>query len=147
MITKNLPSDCIKILLLENNELESKFYSALLKQSFDCAVTIDNSSSIKEALEHIAQSQYDLALVDINVLDSDGVETVKNFREAIGEECPIIVLTGSTDPELRSSALLSGADDYLIKGRDDDNLFTKIISYTVTRYQLIRSGHSDNRFV
>ena len=86
-------------------------------------------------------------MLDLNLLDSDGAETVKKFREIAGSEIPIIVLTNSKDHEMRVEALLAGADDYLVKKRDDKLLCERIVQYTFRRYTLIKQGHEDDRYV
>lgn len=50
---------------------------------------------------------------------------------------PLIILSGNNDPELRVSTVLAGADDYLVKGVDDEKLFSQIVHHTVNRYEAV----------
>ena len=133
--------------MIEDSLADIYFYSDLLKNSFKEPVEIDTAPRLKDTASLMAINKYDLVLIDLNVIDSEGVSTVKSFRKVFGKQIPIIVLTGTNDADIRINALLAGADDYLVKGRDDKMLCERIIHYAVERYDLIRMGHEDKRFL
>lgn len=137
----------LKILMIEDSRPDVFFYSDMLKKSFGKSVEINNASRLRIANRYMRKNRYDLVLLDLNIIDSDGVETVKNFRKEFGAEIPLIVLTGLKDAEVRIQALLAGADDYLVKGRDDETLCKLIVNHTFERYELVKRGHQDKRFV
>jgi len=134
----------LQILMLEDCRQDILFYSDLLRNSFDRNVKIRTSARLNPDL---ADRQYDLILLDLNLLDSEGVRTVKTCRGIFGEHIPIIVLTGTEDPNVRIKALMAGADDYLVKGADDKMLSERIIHYVFDRYELVKRGHEDKRFL
>ncbi len=147
MKSKTIVKDAIRILMLEDSSEDVLYYSMLLEKSFEEPIKIDSADTKKGAKLLIAQNEYSLVLLDLNVPDGNGVETVKEFREELGNKKPIIVLTGVSDSNSRIQALLAGADDYMVKGRDNEALCEKIIQHAVEYYSLVEQGHRDKRFV
>ena len=147
MASSTLTRDSLRILMIEDSLPDIYFYSDLLKNSFKQPVKINTAPRMKDVPLLMSTEKYDLVLIDLNVIDSEGVSTVKSFRKVFGKQIPIIVLTGNNDGDIRINALLAGADDYLVKGRDDKMLCERIIHYAVDRYELIRMGHEDKRFL
>lgn len=142
-----ITAKCLKILMIEDSTPDVFFYSDMLKKFLGESVKIDSAPRLRIANRYMRNNKYDLLLLDLNVVDSDGVETVKKIRRDFGTQIPIIVLTGLKDAEVRVSALLAGADDYVVKGRDDQDLCQRIIAHAFERYELIRNGHEDKRFI
>jgi diguanylate cyclase (GGDEF)-like protein len=73
-----------------------------------------------------------LVLLDLSLPDSYGLETF-NKVYAHAPKVPIIVLTGNDDHTLALTAVKSGAQDYLVKGRLDRELLLRAIHYSVER--------------
>ena len=127
----------LAILVVEDSPSDAN----LLYQTFLKAGKSDWSLTIVERLsEGIAEAQanhFDLALLDLTLPDSDGLETVENFTEAI-PNLPAIVLTNASDENLAMAAISRGAQDYLIKGEITPNLLVRSISYSIERGQLLK---------
>ena len=71
--------------------------------------------TLAEAIDLAKQNQkYDAILLDLNLLDSQGLDTVKRMREAFTDS-PIIVLTGRDDIQFGKSCIIAGADEYICK--------------------------------
>lgn len=147
MGTTILTRNKLKILMLEDTSADVFFYSDLLKKSFKEPVTIDVTSRLRKARNFLDKNVYDLIILDLNLVDSDGPDTVKVLRSMVGDLIPIIVLTGSKNQDIKVSALLAGADDYMVKRRDDEMLCERIIHYTIDRYAKMQAGHVDSRFL
>jgi len=147
MATTTLTRESLRILMIEDSAPDVFFYSDLLITSFGAQVKIDTISRLNAATELLQKNNYSLVIIDLNIVDSNGAETVRAFRKISGKDIPIIVLTGANDSEMRIQALLAGADDYLVKRRDDKLLCNRVIHHAVERYELIRQGHQDRRFI
>jgi len=83
-------------------------------------------------LEHLSAGGTGLVLLDLSLPDSFGLETfAKVFAHS--PTVPIIVLTGNDDHTLALSAVKSGAQDYLVKGRLDRELLLRSMQYSIER--------------
>jgi len=74
----------------------------------------------------------DVVLLDLNLPDSSGVETVARCRQLV--EAPIVVLTGLDDTLATRAAIQSGAEDYLTKGGEASAL-RRAVRYAMLRHQ------------
>ncbi|MDO9285531.1 MAG: response regulator transcription factor [Aquabacterium sp.] len=67
----------------------------------------------------------DLALLDLRLPDGDGLALLRAWRAA-GQACPVIVLTARDQVSDRIRGLQAGADDYLVKPFDLDELLARV---------------------
>jgi signal transduction histidine kinase len=74
----------------------------------------------------------DLALLDLTLPDSYGIDTVRRVAAA-GREVPIVVLTATDDEEVGRACVAAGAQDYLPKSELRARLLARVIDYAVTR--------------
>jgi diguanylate cyclase (GGDEF)-like protein len=94
--------------------------------NFKCAVTVG------DALRSLARERFDLVLLDLALPDAHGLATVTRTRDAAGE-LPIIVFTEELDEPMAHAAVEVGAQDYLVKNRDDADELLRSIRYSVSR--------------
>jgi DNA-binding response OmpR family regulator len=101
----------MNILVVEDEKSLAKEMATFLKtEGFVCEVV----HSGKEASERIFVNPYDFILLDLGLPDYEGLDLLKEAKEA-NQEAAIIILTarGSTDDKVKGLDL--GADDYLAK--------------------------------
>jgi DNA-binding response OmpR family regulator len=110
------------ILLLEDDLLFGETLQDFLEES-DCIVT--HCRNGEEALEMTYENRFDLYLLDINVPLVDGLTLLSELRSA-NDSTPAIYLTSYTDKETLARAFENGADDYLKKPFDMDELILRI---------------------
>jgi two-component system, NtrC family, response regulator HydG len=79
------------------------------------------AESAAEALRLLAQSHWDLALVDIKMPGTDGIELQRRLHE-INPELIVIMMTGYASVETAVAALKNGAYDYITKPFDPDDI-------------------------
>ncbi len=72
-----------------------------------------------------AAPETDLALIDLNLPDGDGLVLLRGWRSA-GRRLPVIVLTARDQVSDRIRGLQAGADDYLVKPFDLDEMLARI---------------------
>jgi DNA-binding NarL/FixJ family response regulator len=83
-------------------------------------------SSGDRAVASARRQRPSLVLLDLDLADMSGYEVCFELRRAVGEDLPIIFLSGErTDPEDRVAGLLIGADDYVTKPFDSDELLAR----------------------
>jgi DNA-binding NarL/FixJ family response regulator len=83
----------------------------------------------REALEAARRLQPTLVLVEVNLPEVSGYEVCHELREAFDEDVAIIFLSADrTEPYDRVAGLLLGADDYIVKPFDSDELLARVRS-------------------
>ena len=79
------------------------------------------AESAREALSMMAEKHFDLALVDIKMPGTDGVELQRRMKE-VAPETIVIIMTGYASVETAVAALKNGAYDYVTKPFDPDDI-------------------------
>jgi len=115
----------INILLLEDDELFSLSLIDYLEEFAEVEITHANTAT--KMLDLIYENRYDLYLLDINLPDINGLDLLKDIRNAT-DETPTIFLTSYKDKETLKKGFENGADDFLTKPFDMDELILRINS-------------------
>ena len=98
---------------------------------------LEGVETLKNGLSKIEQGDYDVVLLDLDLPDSRGTDTVVAARlKAIST--PIVVLTGCEDEAVGLEALALGAQDCFIKHRLNMTLLGRAIRFAVERSDLLR---------
>lgn len=119
-----MPDSINTVLLVDDHPLLRKGVSQLLELEDDIDV-IGEASSGEEAVTIATELDPDLILLDLSMKGMDGIETLGALREA-GISGRIVVFTVSDDRSDVVSALKSGADGYLLKDLEPDDLVDSI---------------------
>lgn len=118
-------ADILALLIVE----DERHLAAGLKLNFEFegyAVTI--AGTAREAAAALARPEpFDAIVMDVSLPDADGFELVKRIRRS-GNFTPVIMLTARTLAEDRVTGLESGADDYLTKPFELDELLARVHS-------------------
>lgn len=112
----------MKILLVEDEPDMSRLLSSLLK---DAGFVIDHATSIREAEEATRQIAYDLNLLDRRLPDGDGAELIPRIR-AVRPGARVMMLTALDSLTSKVSGLEAGADDYLTKPFQGEELVARV---------------------
>ncbi len=86
---------------------------------------VDHAADGEDALEHAASNSYDVILLDLMLPGVQGQEVCRKLR-ARESKTPILMLTALDSPEEKVDGLKMGADDYLAKPFDFDELIARI---------------------
>lgn len=110
-----------KILVIDDEEPTVKLLSMLLEErGFEPVKAFRAEEGLRKAYRY----QPDLVLLDIMMPDMDGWEVCKRLREM--SDVPIVFLTARSDVKDVVQGLEMGADDYIVKPYDDDELIARI---------------------
>ncbi|MGD1698431.1 response regulator [Dapis sp. BLCC M229] len=128
----------ITILLLDDSEVDRLTYIRYLKSDPHHTYCIIEAETLEEGIEMWESEEPNIALVDINLPDGDGLE----FLEAITtnyskDKLPVIVLTGLGDERVAVRAMKLGAADYLVKGDITADLLWTCVSEVSVRSTVI----------
>ncbi|WP_170422429.1 response regulator transcription factor [Ruegeria arenilitoris] len=112
----------MRIVIVEDNETLAKAIAYRLRDRGHAAeVLVDGD----EAELYLAQEGADLVVLDINLPGQSGLEILKSLRNR-GDGVPVILLTARAETRDRVSGLDMGADDYLVKPFEMDELEARI---------------------
>ena len=119
----------MRILIAEDErDLNRLIVKVLEKEGYGVDACFDG----KEALYYLENTEYDAAVLDIMMPGMDGLEVLRAARKK-GLDLPIMFLTARDSIAGRVTGLDTGADDYLIKPFDFDELLARIRSMTRKR--------------
>jgi putative two-component system response regulator len=120
----------LKILIVDDDFINRKLLQALLKKYPDTVREIVEAENGSEGLTVIKENpDINLVLLDIIMPVLDGKEFLKIFRSnSTNSNIPVLVL--STDDTQKSAAFELGADDFLLKPINEDELISKIKKWT-----------------
>jgi len=125
--------DPIKVLLVEDDAVDRRLVERFLASCSQLVkFAVESVESLSAAVESLSSSEYDIALLDLRLPDSSGIETVRKVKEA-SPRIPIVVLTGLDEEETGLLAIKTGATDYLVKSQSLENLLVRKILYTLER--------------
>src|ERR1700758_1350579 len=125
-------------LLIVDDELSVR--DSLAKWFAEEGYDVATAESANEALTRVAEQTFDLALVDIKMRGTDGIELQRRLRESY-HDMLVIIMTGYAAVETAIAALKNGPYDYVNKPLDPDeiaHLVAKAISHRRTEQENVR---------
>ena len=142
----DLPSNAVRILLVEDDEDDYVLARDLLAESRRTRFEVEWTPAFDDALARITSQSHDLYLIDYRLGEHDGLDLLRRGREA-GVRAPMIVLTGQEDGDVDLEAMRAGAADYLVKGQIDAPLLERTIRYALEQSRTLRAlRESEERY-
>ncbi|MBM7635313.1 response regulator [Streptococcus saliviloxodontae] len=112
----------MRILVVEDEISIAEAIKAILESA---TYSVDMVGDGESALDYIVTGMYDLILLDIMLPQLDGVSVLKRVRQ-LDMDVPIIFLTAKSQLEDKVSGLDLGADDYMTKPFEAEELLARI---------------------
>jgi len=135
MLNSTAIKDEYRVLLLEDDSIDCRAILRALKKSlssFEC----DSVCLLSEAKELAESKTYDIILTDMNLPDSNGIETVTSLLAIVGKT-PIVILSGTDDDTIALEAVHAGAQDFISKRYINDvGLINRTLRHAIERHQL-----------
>ena len=114
---------CGRILVVDDDEAIRRLFARLLQNDYELAVAADG----EEALETAMRFQPELVLLDLQLPGIDGYETCSRLKASpFGEHVFIIIVSARSSREEQLRAFACGADDYLVKPLDAQELRSRV---------------------
>lgn len=124
----------MRVLVIEDQKNVARFVAKGLREH---SYAVDVAEDGMQGLEIAGMARYDIILLDLMLPKIDGFEVCRRLR-ASGDQTPILMLTARDDKHARIEGLDTGADDYLTKPFDFDELLARMRA-------LLRRGGRDYR--
>ena len=128
----------MKILLAEDEVDLNNVVTRYLKKN---GYSVDSVLDGEEALDYLEYGEYDLVILDIMMPKVDGFEAIKKLRNK-GNHTSVLMLTARDSADDKVKGLDLGADDYIVKPFDFNELMARIRAVVRRKY-----GNSSNKLV
>ena len=128
----------MKILLAEDEVDLNNVVTRYLKKN---GYSVDSVLGGEEALDYLEYGEYDLVILDIMMPKVDGFEVIKKLRDK-GNHTSVLMLTARDSADDKVKGLDLGADDYIVKPFDFNELMARIRAVVRRKY-----GNSSNKLV
>jgi len=112
----------MRLLLVEDDRLLAE---GLTNQLEKAGFSVDASQTAKEAMILGRQEDYRAVVLDLGLPDGNGLDVLKNWRMA-GISFPVLILTARGDWQDKVNGLKAGADDYLAKPFQSEELIARL---------------------
>lgn len=112
----------MRILLVEDDEAIG---GAVRDHAAAHGHAVDWAKSLEAARDHLAAASYGLLLLDLSLPDGSGLDLLRELRKR-ADTLAVIILTARDQISHRIAGLNAGADDYLVKPFDLDELAARI---------------------
>ncbi|MCI5862548.1 MAG: response regulator transcription factor [Lachnospiraceae bacterium] len=130
----------MRILIVEDEKALSRVLVKIFEKNY---YSVDAVYNGKEALDYIASDNYDIVLMDVMMPVMDGITALKKIRES-GNQIPILLLTAKSDVEDKVMGLDSGANYYITKPFDTQELLAVVRAITRKEAQFDNKLHFGN---
>lgn len=130
--------DCNILVIDDDKELCTLIKQSVAKEN----INADDCYLGADGLAMLEKNTYQLILLDVMMPGMDGFQTMEKIRAQ--SSIPILMLTSKNDSVSKVQGLRSGADDYLTKPFDMEELIARIISL-IRRYTRFNSAGSPSQ--
>ena len=128
------------VLLVDDEEQFLKLLSQRLQSR---GMRVESAGGGEEALQKVQSESFDAIVLDLAMPGIDGIETLRRIKEA-NPEMQIIMLTGHATVKSGIEAMKLGAEDYLEKPVDLNELLEKIGAAKHKKAILVEKSRQDD---
>lgn len=122
-------------MVVEDNLDDYFFLKRVLDASEEVEARFIHEDRLESAISVLKNKVIDVAIIDLCLPDSFGLDTYVAFHEKY-PLIPTIIMTGYKDHDMAFEAVQKGAQDYLIKGEPSATAIIRTIRYAIERQRL-----------
>ncbi len=126
----------LRVLVVEDNAADLWRARSALGSTLAIRFEVTEATKLSDALQALSAGEHDAVLLDLGLPDSQGLATFTTLH-ARHRLVPVVVLSGLDDESSALDAVRLGAQDYLVKGKFDDELLARSIRHAVERQHLL----------
>lgn len=124
----------IRVLLVEDNAVSARVAEAMLSRVEDQTFHVQCAETLLAALDLLAAHTFDVALLDLSLPDSQGLQTFRSLQQH-APTLPVIILSGLEDESVALSAVQQGAQDFIAKATLKKEMLIRVLNYGIARSQ------------
>lgn len=121
----------LSLLLVEDDRADALLVEELIADA-DADIEFRWAQSLSDAEQALSATRPHCVLLDLNLPDAIGIDALHRLAK-LDAAIPIVVLTGLHDEHFGVSAVASGAQDYLVKGRVEPQVLVRAVRYAIER--------------
>ncbi len=106
----------LSVLLVEDDDVDALWIKKMLRDHDRYAFFAHRVRSLSEALEALDRILFHVILLDLNLPDSKGIQTVIEILQT-DSSTPVLILSGMESSKVSDTAREAGFIDYLVKGK------------------------------
>lgn len=125
----------IAVLIVEDNMDDYLILKEVLASSEEVDAVLFHEEMLENAFPAAENNDIDVAVLDLSLPDSFGLDTFVAFHDRY-PLIPTIIMTGSGDQEMAFEAVRKGAQDYLYKSELSSSAIIRSIRYAIERQRL-----------
>ena len=126
----------IRVLLVESDAVEASRLRGLLQTTLAKGLEITEIRDLEAALSRLRDQPFDVVLLDLDLPDSGGLDTLGRAKAAAAA-VPMIVLSDEQDDDSAIQALRLGAQDFLVKSEINSRVILRSLRHAVERHRLL----------
>ncbi len=127
----------IRVLAVDDNEIDIQVIYRYLKSPSKTEFKIQSTDTLKGAIAAVNQSVFDIILLDLDLPDSEGIDTLRSFLEC-PVDTPIVVMTGNDDNQTSLELIRVGAQAYLAKWELTPKLLVRTLHHTLEKASMTK---------
>ncbi|MEQ8615563.1 MAG: response regulator [Lacipirellulaceae bacterium] len=136
-----------RILLIDDDTADAFVTRESLSRVDSRRYEIEHAVSLRDAKTRLENFDYDVILLDLNLPESRGIDTLRQLKGICLSDTPVIVLTGLDDEEAALQLLADGAADFISKKDMRSETLSRSIQYTLRRQHLLVELQSANKML
>lgn len=125
----------IKILLVEDNPGDARLVKETLADAEGLDFQLTHVERLSEARKALGKDQFDVVLLDLMLPDKPRMGSLIEIHDQ-ARRVPIVVLTGMDDDMVESWSMEEGAQDYVVKGKYDQQSLVRSIRHAIQRHAM-----------
>lgn len=122
----------LHILFVEDNIFQARLTISIIETHLGMRLT--HVTTLAETIAKLKTERYDLILLDLNLPDSSGLQTLISIQQTAPASA-VIIITAREDENLAQEAVEHGAQDFIHKSNLDPELLRRSIRYAILRHQ------------
>lgn len=122
----------MNILLVEDNPADAILLREQLDDTCQFRTDVTHCLNLASARKSAAESHFDVVILDLNLPDSHGLDTVRSMQTAC-PDTPIVVLSGEDNQDTAIRAVRLGIEEFLLKGKEPADMLASLIAGAVER--------------
>jgi len=131
-----MPSQqALAVLVIEDSLFDRRLLESMLLESANPVGLLKCSETLKGAMELLNKIEFDVAILDLNLSDSAGSDTLAKLHESY-PNLAIVINTGAYEDDLGVKTLKAGAQDFLVKGKYNAYVLNKTLFFAVERKRI-----------
>lgn len=127
----------MNVLVIEDDQSVRVLVRAVLEKNKNTVTQADNAA---DGQEFAFNNEYDIIILDLGLPDGDGFEICKNIRDQ-DITTPVLILSAEQETDVKVKCLKVGADDYLTKPFNPEELMARVEA--ITRRSTDASGEQN----